>query len=1006
MSLTDDIIKTEVERHVQLYNIEQLKRRLFNCFKDYTNQYVDAGRLLLYSDSLSRANQLGEIIAEEVLKSYTDLETFYPDIRKELKNLPSLADQPKNFKQKAALICDDFMSYCARNSRSIAEDSINYGKELLRKHDPFLLPYIVKEKEDYSVEEYINSCLQAADKRYVCEQFPINYERKETLCYGNIYVTADIPQMINWQIEGKSSYFHLSIVDQAKAEFILTEMLLHFVPGKLHITGVDLNFTSAFENFKQLDDVMVGETILQLGDLLKQIQGWNSEIEKRFREAGDIIKYHLRKKRIEYPYEVIVLYDLPQQLDSHLTEAMKSIIRNGWRVGFHIIVVGNLPSQWEKELFVETDGPKMSAVANTPIGTASKRIEILKKWQQCYQNFQKELSQQQEREAELQKQQIQETMTVTPYQDAAKEFSIEVGTNNQGRINFVLDEISHVHSFIIGQTGSGKSVFLHDILNHAMLKYSPESLQFYLMDFKFGGVEFNRYRTCKHVRCLMVDESDPQITLEILKDLWEVMQERARLMRNEEVSNLKDYNAITSNKKLPRIVLLVDECHELFKEGRFKIQSEIDVILTRIAKEGRNQGVHLIFATQTLTGTNIPGGIKNNITDPYLLNCRMTDAQVFIPTVGTRTEALSTGEVYYRPKGFEEGIIFKADFYDRERLVENLQNINQKSTNCIVDFQPFYFSGKQTYRLVDWIPDELPRRYPAVYLGRGISVKSNLVSVSFKPETASNLLLVGINERLQSTRIQLNILLSLIHYYKKMGEDARFYLIDCMDPDDEYAVDEEVLNTLEDYGCHILVRNRQRNEVLSQLAIQIRERKEKEDTFLFILEQDYFTSLKHNAEVELPVEDHSPVSTPANQNANDFLSDCPFPFTAESVMENPAKSKNKVDTVQHILQTVLTKGPDYGIHTILQVNKLDNLLFQEYSLNKKDIYSMFQYVVVQRTDSETAIKLALSDDFKPEQMSDDHERLRSYFRNDITGAEILYCPFDSITVNDIKNLMK
>lgn len=161
-------------------------------------------------------------------------------------------------------------------------------------------------------------------------------------------------------------------------------------------------------------------------------------------------------------------------------------------------------------------------------------------------------------------------MTVTPYQDAAKEFSIEVGTNNQGRINFVLDEISHVHSFIIGQTGSGKSVFLHDILNHAMLKYSPESLQFYLMDFKFGGVEFNRYRTCKHVRCLMVDESDPQITLEILKDLWEVMQERARLMRNEEVSNLKDYNAITSNKKLPRIVLLVDECHELLKKEDLK----------------------------------------------------------------------------------------------------------------------------------------------------------------------------------------------------------------------------------------------------------------------------------------------------------------------------------------------------------------------------------------------------------------------------------------------------
>ncbi len=63
--------------------------------------------------------------------------------------------------------------------------------------------------------------------------------------------------------------------------------------------------------------------------------------------------------------------------------------------------------------------------------------------------------------------------------------------------------------------------------------------------------------------------------------------------------------------------------------------------------------------------------------------------------------------------------------------------------------------------------------------------------------------------------------------------------------------------------------------------------------FLVYPEQDYFTSLKHNAEVELPVEDYSPVSTPANQNANDFLSDCPFLFTAESVMENPAKSKTR-----------------------------------------------------------------------------------------------------------------
>ena len=49
-----------------------------------------------------------------------------------------------------------------------------------------------------------------------------------------------------------------------------------------------------------------------------------------------------------------------------------------------------------------------------------------------------------------------------------------------------------------------------------MLKYSPDSLQFYLLDFKMGGMELNRYRSYPHVRALLVDESDPGITLEIL----------------------------------------------------------------------------------------------------------------------------------------------------------------------------------------------------------------------------------------------------------------------------------------------------------------------------------------------------------------------------------------------------------------------------------------------------------------------------------------------------------
>ena len=105
-----------------------------------------------------------------------------------------------------------------------------------------------------------------------------------------------------------------------------------------------------------------------------------------------------------------------------------------------------------------------------------------------------------------------------------------------------MDTISHVHALILGESGSGKSVFLHNVISGAMLKYAPEELELYLLDFKLGGVEFNRYKGEKHVHAMLVDNSDPQITLEILRELRERMEERGKLLRTAGVNNIKEYN--------------------------------------------------------------------------------------------------------------------------------------------------------------------------------------------------------------------------------------------------------------------------------------------------------------------------------------------------------------------------------------------------------------------------------------------------------------------------------
>ena len=139
-----------------------------------------------------------------------------------------------------------------------------------------------------------------------------------------------------------------------------------------------------------------------------------------------------------------------------------------------------------------------------------------------------------------------------------------------------------------------------------MLKYSPEDLQFYLLDFKLGGVEFNRYKKSKHVKALLVDNSDLQITLEILRDIDKQMRVRGKKIQAAGVGNIEEFNkkAKENNEmRMPQILFVADECHVMFNPtvgNNHKLFQEMSEIIVRIAKEGRSQGVHLIFATQTL----------------------------------------------------------------------------------------------------------------------------------------------------------------------------------------------------------------------------------------------------------------------------------------------------------------------------------------------------------------------------------------------------------------------
>lgn len=161
------------------------------------------------------------------------------------------------------------------------------------------------------------------------------------------------------------------------------------------------------------------------------------------------------------------------------------------------------------------------------------------------------------------------------------------------------------HWLVGGRTGSGKTVFLLDVLYGLAARYSPDELGLYLLDFK-EGVSFTEFTPTPadeswipHARAVGV-ESDREYGVAVLAELVAEISRRSTAMKRAGVTNLADLRA-TSDVALPRILAVIDEFHVLFA-GDDRLAARAATLLEELARKGRSYGIHLILASQTTTG--------------------------------------------------------------------------------------------------------------------------------------------------------------------------------------------------------------------------------------------------------------------------------------------------------------------------------------------------------------------------------------------------------------------
>ena len=207
----------------------------------------------------------------------------------------------------------------------------------------------------------------------------------------------------------------------------------------------------------------------------------------------------------------------------------------------------------------------------------------------------------------------------------------------------------NVHALVVGSTGSGKSVFLHNLLFSMMAEYAPWELNFFLIDFK--KVTLSKYLSnCEtpHVKAVAAT-SEVRYVVSLLNHLNDCMRTRQTFFSYlgiEKLSELRSKYQIM----LPRCILLVDEFQQMFLEATSREEREINDILTSITKLGRATGFHLIFASQEMTGT-LGASVFANFKVRFALRCTADISSSFLgnPEASTITDR-EKGVVYENSK--------------------------------------------------------------------------------------------------------------------------------------------------------------------------------------------------------------------------------------------------------------------------------------------------------------------------------------------------------------------
>jgi DNA segregation ATPase FtsK/SpoIIIE-like protein len=706
----------------------------------------------------------------------------------------------------------------------------------------------------------------------------------------------------------------------------LARILVSLPPGKARFTLIDpVGLGQSFAGFMHLADEMealvtdriwtdVRHIEQRLADLTEHME---TVIQKYLRnEYASIEAYNEQAGEIAEPYRILVMADFPTNVSDQAAKRFASILQSGARCGVHVLLLrdlraplppgldvsdlrrGSMTIAWnEKSGGWRIDEGKLAALPFWPdsppddaflqritrvVGRAAKdtsRVEV---------PFSSVMPRPEER------------WTLS----TSKVFRVPLGRSGASRLQYMtLGEGTSQHALIAGKTGSGKSSLLNALIVNTALWYSPDEVEFWLIDFK-KGVEFKAYASSglPHARAVAV-ESDREFGLSVLQGLDDELRRRGELFRAAGVQNLSDWRALGRSERMPRCLLVIDEFQELFIEDD-KVSQDASLLLDRLVRQGRAFGMHVILGSQTLGGAySIARSTMGQMGVRIALQCTETDSQLILSDDNTAARLLSRpGEAIYNDAGglLEGNSPFQVVWIGDEERDARLREVTDvdRARRSLPRPRPIVFEGNQpadamaNAPLLAALAEPTTGRAafaPKAWLGDAVSIKEP-THATFVRRTGANVAIVG--QRDEGAAAILGMAMVAIAAQTPVA-GTRIVVLDGTTPDDRL------------YGALGRIRQalphdvqmpsfRELPEALEALGKELAERTasgtaDAPGIFLLINGVHRFRALRRNED------DYS--------------------FSASEGPPSPDK----------ILALLLREGPSVGIHTMLWADTVANL---------------------------------------------------------------------------------